>query len=146
MSVALSVTENREPAESSLCPSHASWREALKAEVASAGALPDMERFRGIIQSYDKLGMQGQALSLINRMIPFSSDRRDVLPFLIESLIRQGALANLNQAVRLALGFDDPPLTLCRPLARAFSLLGQVEPAARKWHKILTAKATEEPD
>lgn len=143
MSVAPSVSEN---VESPVGPSHDSWRETLDAEVASASTLLDTEHFQGIVQLYDRLGMHDEALALVNRAMRFKMDSRALLPLMLESLIRQRALAKLNQAVRLVLNLPDRPPVLRRPLARALALLGQVKPAADEWSAILSADAMGDSD
>ncbi len=138
------------PVEALVCPappsSGAALSAALDAEVATAKDLLDVGQLHTLVQSYDRLGMQDEALALINRIMRFKIDSLGLIPFMLDSLIRQRALAKLNQAARLVLNRTDRPPALRRSLARALALLGQVKPAADEWRAILDANAMEDSD
>lgn len=136
--------------EATVCPSPSSSGEALDealgAELATAETLLDVDQLRALVILYDRLGMEDEALALINRIMRFKIDSRGLLPFMLDSLIRQRSLAKLNQAARLVQGLPDRPPALRRPLARALALLGQVKPAADEWRAILKEDAMEDQD
>lgn len=122
------------------------FQAALAAEIASADTLLDIERFRGVVQLYDRLGLRDETLSLVNRVMRLNMDSQALLPFMLDSLIRQRDLAKLNHVVRLAMNLPERPPALRRPLACALALLGQARPAANEWSAILNAGAMEELD
>ena len=115
------------------------WREAVAAEIASASALLDSATVLVLTRSYDALGLQDDALNLINRVSRFGVDNRDLLPLMIDSLVRRRELAKLTQALRLVVQLKERPVPLRRQVVRAMTLLGQAAPAAQEWCALLEA-------
>ena len=117
------------------------WRETLELEVASAENVADAGVFRRLVTAYDALELGDEGLKLINRLPALKVDNRVMLPFMLDSLVRQRSLAKLNQATRLVLQIRDRGPELRRSLARALALLGQAQGAAAEWKALLDAHA-----